>query len=162
MARQFLLAAPNMVTDWDGFWRYPPHERAARVTHTLTHGQDLSITLELSTLLHAWRGFGDSLYVLELHRGPNFVELSGNPSHAPWRYHVSLCRVRELTAPLILDLVRVIGQCEGWGGAMRIHQVCDMSTHIPDWNCPSVGPVWNELRRLRATGGQLGQVTWSA
>ena len=35
-----------MITDGDGFWRYPPIHRAARVQHILTHGQGMSITVE--------------------------------------------------------------------------------------------------------------------
>ena len=93
----FALHEPGMTMDGNGFLRYAQASHDARVDWILRNGQDLSVTVELWTPVYHWQPMGRALFVLELHPGPDFLHMSGNPHSAPWGYHMSLIHLDELT-----------------------------------------------------------------
>ena len=153
---------PGLWQDPNGFMRYPQREHDARVQHIETHGPPVSITVDLWEPFWPWQSFDQSLSVLHLHPGEHFLHLCGNPESAHWGFHLSLCRINELTPSLTQDLIRAIAHIEGWTGTMDIFSVCSTCTHVPSWHCASLGHIWWELTRLRAAGGHPVRMTWSA
>ena len=162
MMNPFPLVVPGMHQDANGFMRYPPQEHDARARFIESSGQPISMCVEMWLPLKDWQPMDHSLFVILIHPGEGFVHMCSNPEEAPWQYHLSLCRLGEVTPDLTQDLFRIIAHAEGWSGVQQIWRVCGTGTHVPSWHCPALSPIWGEVSRLRAAGGHPGCMSWSA